>query len=131
MPDACRPLLRSLQGLNQTKSVNILCIFTKTSKKQLFPTLESELTENIYVENLCSLCIPVWCHNWSHAIYGSGYGTTIVNNNKLLQRDLETKLVIAQCYMCHVIIVTIVSLVSNKLVWAPQGGKKERKCVNM
>ncbi len=59
VPDMFRPLQQSLQGLNQTKSVNILCIFTKTCKKQLFPTLESELTEKIPVENLCSLCIPV------------------------------------------------------------------------
>ncbi len=82
--------------------------------KRAVSNSDSELNENIPVENLCSLCILVWRHNGSCAFYGSGYGTTIVNkNNKLLQRDLETKLVIAQCYMCHVIIVTIVSLVST------------------
>ncbi len=101
MPDAFRLLLLSLQGLNQTKAVNILCIFTKRSKETAVSNSDSELTENIPVENLCSLCIPVWHHNGSRAFYGSGCGTTIVINNKLLQRDLETRLVIAQCFMCQ------------------------------
>ncbi len=35
MPDVFRPLLRSLQGLNHTQSVNILYRFTKMSEKQL------------------------------------------------------------------------------------------------
>ncbi len=83
VPNIFWPWPQSLQGLNQTKSVNILCIFTKASTKQLFST-RSVLTEKIPVDNLCSLCIPVWHHNGSHATSCSGYGTTIVNNNNKL-----------------------------------------------
>ncbi len=43
MPDPFRPLPQSLQGLNQTKSVNILCIFIK--KIPAVSNSESELTE--------------------------------------------------------------------------------------
>ncbi len=74
VPDAFRPLVWSVQGLNQL----IYCVYLHIYKdewKTAVSSSESELTENIPVENLCF--IPVWHHNGSHAIYGSGHGTTI------------------------------------------------------
>ncbi len=74
MPDAFRPLAQSLQGLNQTKSFNILYIFTQMSEKQLFLTLVLIQLKKFLLRTcvLCAYCVTsqwVSCYLWQWLWY--------------------------------------------------------------